>query len=116
MGARARNVGDVLAAVGIVAAIMMLVRPGSKGPALVVALGHAFESSAAGTIGAQLDGSKPAPPTPRSSSPSGSSSGSGSSGSGSGSGVPTLNPFQGIIPNPLNLPRGPLTGIPGLPV
>lgn len=75
------RVFDVITAIGVVAVIMVLVRPGSKGPALVTALGHAFESAAMGVEGATLGGQQPPPPAPRSSS-GGSSSGGSSSGSG----------------------------------
>ena len=38
-----------------VAAITMLVRPGSRGPQLVTAIGQAFVNAAAGTTGAAFD-------------------------------------------------------------
>jgi hypothetical protein len=51
---QARRLFDVAASIAVVAAIMMLVRPGSHGPQLVTALGTAFVNAAQGTVGAAL--------------------------------------------------------------
>lgn len=100
---RARGVFDVITAIGVVAAITMLVRPGSKGPALVKALGDAFAMAAQGTIGATLTGQQPLPPDAPKSSGRGSGSSGGSSSDGGGS----------ILPNPTDLIPGVGPFLPG---
>jgi hypothetical protein len=45
---------DVAAAIAVVAAITMLVRPGSNGPLFVTALGQAFVNAVAGAVGASI--------------------------------------------------------------
>jgi drug/metabolite transporter (DMT)-like permease len=45
------KVGDVAVAIVIVAGIMVLVRPGSKGPQLVSALGNGFASAIGAATG-----------------------------------------------------------------
>lgn len=49
-----RRVFDVAAAIVLVAGITMLVRPGSRGPQVVTALGQAWVNAAQGTVGATL--------------------------------------------------------------
>lgn len=55
---RVADAVDVLALVGVVAAIMMLVRPGSHGPAMVRGISEAFMAAVAATVGAELEGPK----------------------------------------------------------
>lgn len=61
-----RRVFDVFAGIVVVAGIMMLVRPGSKGPDLVTGLGQAFAAAVTGAVGASSGAtSTPTPPAPR---------------------------------------------------
>lgn len=60
MGA-VRRFGDLAAMVTAVAAITMLVRPGSRGPQLVRAIGNAFVNAASGTVGAVLETDQQSP-------------------------------------------------------
>lgn len=62
-----RRVFDVAAAIAIVAGITMLVRPGSRGPALVIGLGDAFNAAVTGAVGATIVNDQPdTPPVPSS--------------------------------------------------
>lgn len=50
------SVVDVLTAIAVVAAITLMVRPGSRGPELVAALGDAWSHAAAGAAGFVMTG------------------------------------------------------------
>ncbi len=94
---------DVAALTAGVAALMMLVRPGSQGPTMVKNIGEAFAAAVGGAIGADLTGVAPFAPNPKR---KGSGSGSRGSGGGGGDSLPWW------IPNPL-IPGIPFPG--GLP-
>lgn len=99
-----RRFFDGLTMVAVVAAIMMLVRPGSNGPGLVKGLGDAFEMAVSGAVGAKLTGKQPLGPAPQR---GGSSSGGGG---GGGGGLPNpLDPW-GIAPWDQNLLSSSRTG------
>lgn len=55
------KVGDVAFAIIVVAGIMVLVRPGSKGPQLVQALGGGFASAIGAATGGGARSGRPAP-------------------------------------------------------
>ena len=54
MPGKVRGVFDLLAAVATVAAVMMLVRKGSRGPQLVAGIGAAFQAATVGTVGSTV--------------------------------------------------------------
>lgn len=89
--------------IGVVTGIMMLVRTGSKGPALVDGLGSAWIHAAQATVG--YGNGSVARPVPR---PGRKDSGdSGDSGSGPSSGIPLFPGLPNIpgfptLPNPLD--------------
>lgn len=84
------TVVDVFTAIAVVAGIMMLVRPGSRGPGLVRALGDAWVGAANGTIGAQLTGQTGSSSWRTKKGGSSSGGGTGSSGDSPGLSVPLL--------------------------
>jgi hypothetical protein len=67
---QAARILDLLTAIAVVAGVMMLVRPGSKGPALAVGLGVALDDAIAATIG--WSGARAATRSATTASPSGS--------------------------------------------
>lgn len=90
---------DVAALTAGVAALMMLVRPGSQGPTMVKNIGEAFASAVRGAIGADLTGVKPFAPSPRK------GSGGSKKGAGSGDSTPWWMPEPPLSPgNPLPIP------------
>lgn len=101
---RVGQVVDLFAMIGVVAGIMMLVSPRSRGPQLVEAMGRAWINAAGATIRSN-PGTAAAPKVPKS---SGGKKKSGGDGGGGGSRVP-LFPFlpniPGLtpsVPNPLD--------------
>lgn len=100
-----RKVFDVAAAIAVVAAITMMVRPGSNGPQFVAALGTAFVNAAQGTVGATIVPDADIPGTGASSSSSSDTNPVPAQGTALGPIGATYNPSSYNVPGGLHQQR-----------